>query len=296
MAVSNRVHYFHADASAFGGYLERPIEHTIAPQAPMSLSPSGGYGSARSENFRLESVVSYKSASSQVSGRLSKKEGRGWVTLASATVEGLNVLDVVTADRLTAQVSTEHPLEGDNPRVTFLGTSFENLKIAGCPIDIKLNFDICDQGNGNGYPSQPCIEDDQFLTRVADQYKRMTNEENLPKWVKDRSIPDWIEERYKWDAKQVEATDSVLCSIVKEAAVKEEDAAKQQAANETCQFPGRPFGSVFEVPDFGRVFLGELFVDCNSYRLTTIRLEMGCSGQGSLSGPTAMTNGHTIPP
>lgn len=48
MAASKRVHYFHADASAFGGYFERPIEHTIAPQAPMSLSPSGGYGSARS--------------------------------------------------------------------------------------------------------------------------------------------------------------------------------------------------------------------------------------------------------
>ena len=286
MAASKRVHYFHADASAFGGYFERPIEHTIAPQAPMSLSPSGGYGSARSENFRLEGVVSYKSASTQVSGRLSKKEGHGWVTLATATVEGLNVLDVVTADRLTAQVSTEHPLEGDNPRVTFLGTSFENLKIAGCPIDIKLDFNICDQGNGNGYPSEPCIEDDEFLARVADQYKRMTNAKNLPEWVKDRSIPDWIKERYEWDSEQSENAGSVLCSIVNEAAVRE-----------GCdQFPGRPFGSVFEVPDFGRVFLGELFVDCNSYRLTTIRLEMGCSGEGSVSGPTAMTNGHTIPP
>jgi hypothetical protein len=286
MAASKRVHYFHADASAFGGYFERPIEHTIAPQAPMSLSPSGGYGSAHSENFRLEGVVSYKSASTQVSGRLSKKEGHGWVTLATATVEGLNVLDVVTADRLTAQVSTEHPLEGDNPRVTFLGTSFDNLKIAGCPIDIKLNFNICDQGNGNGYPSEPCIEDDQFLARVADQYKRMTNAKNLPEWVNDRSIPDWIKERYEWDSEQSENAGSVLCSIVNEAAVRE-----------GCdQFPGRPFGSVFEVPDFGRVFLGELFVDCNSYRLTTIRLEMGCSGEGSVSGPTAMTNGHTIPP
>ena len=286
MAASKRVHYFHADASAFGGYFERPIERTIAPQAPMSLSPSGGYGSARSENFRLEGVVSYKSASTQVSGRLSKKEGHGWVTLATATVEGLNVLDVVTADRLTAQVSTEHPLEGDNPRVTFLGTSFENLKIAGCPIDIKLDFNICDQGNGNGYPSEPCIEDDEFLARVADQYKRMTNAKNLPEWVKDRSIPDWIKERYEWDSEQSENAGSVLCAIVNEAAVRE-----------GCdQFPGRPFGSVFEVPDFGRVFLGELFVDCNSYRLTTIRLEMGCSGEGSVSGPTAMTNGHTIPP
>jgi len=133
MTATSRVHYFHADACAFGGYFERPIERTIVPQAPMSLSPAGGYGSARSENFRLEGLVSYKSASTQVSGHLSKKDGGGWVTLVTSVVEGLNVLDVVTADRLSAQISTEHPLVGDSPKVTFLGTSFENLKIAGCP-------------------------------------------------------------------------------------------------------------------------------------------------------------------
>ena len=53
MAVTNRVHYYHADASGLGGYFESPIAQVIAPQAPMSLSPAGGYGSARSENFRI---------------------------------------------------------------------------------------------------------------------------------------------------------------------------------------------------------------------------------------------------
>jgi hypothetical protein len=187
-------------------------------------------------------------------------------------------LNVITADRLTAQISTEHPLEGDNPKVTFLGTSFENLKVAGCPIDITLDFDICDQGNGSGYPSQPCIEDDQFLARVADQYKRMTNAKNFPEWVKDRSIPDWIKERYQRGDKQ---GGSVVCSIVKEA---------------NGEFPGTPFGNVFEVPDFGRVFLGELLVDCKSYQLTMVRLELGCSGQGNLSASTSKANGGTEPP
>src|ERR1017187_10114985 len=101
MAATNRVHYYHADACAFGGFFETPIEHNLAPQAPMSLSPSGGYGSARSENFRLEGCIAYKSASPQGPGPLSKKAGHGWVTLVTASVEGLNVLDVITADRLT---------------------------------------------------------------------------------------------------------------------------------------------------------------------------------------------------
>jgi hypothetical protein len=286
MAVPKRVHYFHADACAFGGYFERPIEYTVPPQAPMSLSPSGGYGSARSENFRLEGVMSYKSAYTQVSGRLSKKEGHGWVTLATAVIEGLNVLNVLTADRLSAQISTEHPLEGDNPKVTFLGTSFENLKIAGYPIDIKLDLGICDQGNGDNYPTEPCINDDRFLRRVADQYKRINNAKELPQWVKDRSIPDWIKERYPWDDEEGENDCNVLCSIVKEATVREGNG----------QFPGTPFGNVFEVPDFGRVFLGELLVDCKSYRLTMVRMELGCAGEGSSSVGVVMGNGSTEPP
>lgn len=280
MVATNRVHYYHAEACAFGGFFETPIEHNVAPQAPMSLSPAGGYGSARSENFHLEGVMSYKSASTQVSGHLSKKEGHGWVTLVTASIEKLNVLDVITADRITAQISTEHPLKGDNPKVNFLGTTFENLKVAGCPIDVTLDFDICDQGNGGGYPSEPCINSEQFLRKVEEQYEFMNSPKNLPGWAKARSIPDWVKERYsELDAQTVSG--SVLCSIVKEASGK---------------FPGTPYGSAFAVPEFGRVFLGELTVDCKTYRLTMLRLELGCSGQASLGGPIALVNGHTIPP
>jgi len=279
MAATNRVHYYHADACGFGGYFESPIEHTIAPQAPMSLPPSGGYGSARVENFQLEGLLSYKSASTQVSGRLSKKPGGGWVTMATAVVEGLNVLDVITADRLSAQISTEHPLEGDNPKVSFLGTSFENLKVAGCPVGVTVDLDICDQGNGKDYPAEPCVSSDRFLERAAAQYRRMNDAKNLPEWVKDRSIPDWVKERYTWDDAQEYGC--VLCSVVKET---------------KGQFPGRPFGNAFEVPDIGRVFLGELLVDCKSYRLSLLRLELGCRAHASIGGPICLTNGHTIPP
>jgi hypothetical protein len=277
----NRVHYFHADASALGGYLERPIEQTIPLQAPLSLSPAGGYGSARGENFRLEGVLSYKSAYTQVSGRLSKKDGGGWVTLVTSVVEGLNVLDVITVDRISAQISTEHPLDGDNPRVTFLGTSFENLKVAGCPIDVTLDLDICDQGNGSNYPDGPCVSDKGFLAKVADQYQRMSDKKCLPEWVKARSVPEWLQKRYALTSLQAGKRSSVLCSVVKET---------------NGKFPGTPYGNVFEVPEFGRVFLGELLVDCKSYQLTMVRLEMGCVGHGNVTAGSTKTNGTTIPP
>jgi hypothetical protein len=279
--ATNRVHYFHAGACAFGGYFDSPIEANVAPQASLSLSPAGGYGSARAENFNVEGLLSYKSASTQVSGGLSKKPGGGWITLATSTVEGLDILGVITIDRLSAQISTDHPLEGDNPKVTFLGTSFENLKIAGCPVNVTLDLGICDQGNGNDYPSGPCVSDDRFLNRVAEQYRRINDSKNMPDWVKDRSVPDWIEQRYQWDSAKAKKSGSVLGSVVKET---------------TGKFPGTPFGNVFELPDIGRVFLGELLVDYGTFRLTMVRVEMGCRAHGSLAGPTSETNGTTRPP
>jgi hypothetical protein len=282
MTDIKRVHYYHADASAFGGHFERPIEHIVAPQVPMSLPPSGGYGSARSENFRIEGLVSYKSAFTQVAGFLSKKPDHGWVTLVTAVVEGFNFLDVVTADRLTAQISTEHPLKGDNPKVNFLGTSFENLRIAGYPVHVTLNLNICDQ-NGNNYPDPdiPCVSDKRFLERVAAQYRLITDPERVPEWADERGIPQWVRDRYTWNEEKTRKSGSVLCSVVEGIA---------------GEFPGTPYGNVFEIPEFGRVFLGEVLVDCKSYRLTMVRIETGCSSESNTSAATANANGHTIPP
>jgi hypothetical protein len=281
MPATNRVHYYHADACGFGGIFTRPIQQIMAPQAPMSLPPSGGYGTAVSENFQVKGLVSYKSASTQVSGQLDQKQGGGWITLATATVEDFNLLDIVTADRLVAQISTEHPLIGDNPTVTFLGTTIENLKISGHPVKVTLDLNICDQGSGNGYPKQACVSDGQFLSRVAQQYQQMNDAKSLPEWVKDRSIPDWVKARYGGDAKQIGKNGSVLCSIVK---------------GTEGEFPGRPFCNVFEVPDFGRVFLGELMVDCKSYRLTMVRTELGSPTEGQNSAGVVEANGVTYPP
>ena len=280
--ATNRVHYYHADVCGFGGFLERPFEQNIDPQASLSLSPAGGYGSARSENFRLDGLFSYDTAYTQVSGRLSQKENGGWLTLSTATVEGLNILDVITADRISAQVSTEHPLEGDNPKVSFLGSTFENLKIGGHRVDVALDLEICDQGNGRAYPKDPCVCSDNFLSKVKDQYKQMTAPQPAAK-KEDNPLeaPEWVKQRYDSNRVQDPKCGYVLASLVKPGA---------------GNIPGRRFVNAFEIPDIGRLFLGELMVDSHTFRLTMLRLELGCRVEGSLSGPTCLANGVTKPP
>ena len=275
-----RVHYYHADASALGGKIEAPFCQLIPVQAPLSLPPVGGYATARVDRFRLEEIISCKAAYTQVAGSSLDKDGP-WSTLVTSVIEGFNILNTFTADRIVAQIATEHPREGYDPKVTFVGTQFENVRIGGHPVEIVLDLEVCQQGSADGYPSQPCIRDDRFLARVAEQRRRMTDERCIPQWCADKSVPNWVRERYQWDNSDTRSgKDGVLCTVVKEI---------------RGQFPGRSFGNVFEIPEFGKGFLGELLVDATSFRLIMARFELGCGVSGTAGGGSANIEGRTNP-
>jgi hypothetical protein len=148
-------HYFHAEAHALKGKLDLPIDAEIRPQAFVKLEGkladlSNGDGrrnylSQHAKNFRLEGVISYAAAHTQVSGHASKKFRGASVTLSTSVVEDLNVLNVVTADRVVAQIATTHFPDRYTPEVTFLGTHFENLRIARHKTEPFMKLDMCQQ-------------------------------------------------------------------------------------------------------------------------------------------------------
>lgn len=142
-----RTHKFYAEATAISGKLHLPLPEKIEPQANAHLYHMGGYLSQHSGAFRVEGAISFDKAYTQVAGNIGSlphlpdlgKDGHGWLTLSTVVVEGLNVMEVLTADRVVAQVITDHPPEGYVPHISFLGTRFENLKIAGHKIDVTVN-------------------------------------------------------------------------------------------------------------------------------------------------------------
>jgi hypothetical protein len=278
MAIE-RKHTYHAEADVLSAKLERPLQAEVRPQAYVKLPSQGGYFSERAENFRLESVISFRSAYTQVAGNLSEKEGHGWLTLATAVVEGLNVLDVVTADRVVAQFSTEHPLVGYVPRVTFLGTRFEGLKIGGVEIKPKIDLDFCAPTNGD----QLYLEDAGFRGKVEEQNQKMAS---APEGLQRNSgkMPDPSELHDQWDdytkGKGPRPTAAVDCSIV-------------TSLGDTG--PWKSAGNALEVPEFGRVFFGELRVECDSFNFAMIRLDMGCVAGGKGKVTTYAVNGSTKP-
>jgi hypothetical protein len=278
--VIERTHTYHAEASVLGGHLRLPLPQKIEPQAHSKLAETGGYLSQRSEGFRLESVISFSSAYSHVAGNRSLKPGEGWHTLTTTVVEGLNVMEVLTADRVVGQMITEHPLVGYVPSISFLGTHFENLRINGQPVELDFNPEIFGSKPAD---DAPYTGDTGFLGRVSSQYDRIR---------KHQELPAELQERYNRLSSTLGASEAVECSLVNQA---------------DGGYPGKSFGHVIKIPGFGTITLAKLTVKHEdphektkvprktTFNLTMIDLKLGCVIDGGVPIGTGSSNGSTKP-
>jgi len=268
-APQERVHHFHGEAHVFAAQLEHPLTGEIKPQNHVKLQAEGGYILEHAKDYRADNIVTFKSAHTHVAGHKSPKEGHGWITLATSVIEQLNVLEVVTADRVVAQTSTEHPLEGHVPTVTFLGTRFENLRIAGTPVNVNLRFPFTtvrppdpDTTYLNDANFLKAIEGSQSFPNAKAEFKAYLDNRNNPK-PKDR------------------ASGTLAYEVSLEDRKSQGDIKIQ--------------GNVITVPEFGKIFLAELAVECDTFHLTMIRLDLGCLAQGAMTMVVNIANGRTYP-
>jgi len=278
-----RVHYFHAYADAFGGRLEQPFEQVLPVLAPSSLPVVGGYASARQENFRIGELISIDRAYTQVSGSVTRTGS--FLTLVTAVIEGVNIDNVFFADRIAMQLSTDHPAEGYFPRVSFVGTEFRHLRLGGCELEPILNLDLCSDGNPWKYPTTSCLYNQRFRLYAQAQSKQLGElSANLPS--PGGGFFDRFRELHSDEGinsnPRIEERGNILCSVVEGIEVK-------------GRCPGTTVGHVIEIPEFGKIFLGELIVDHGSFDLTMIRLDMGCPTAGSSSGGHGGANGTSMP-
>jgi hypothetical protein len=283
-----RTHIYHAEAHAIAGELSLPVETKIPPQAFVKVSERGGYLSERSVGFRFESIIKYEGAYTQVAGHREVKPGHGWNTLVTSVVEGLNVLEVVTADRVVSQIATEHPLVGYTPHISFLGTRFENLRICGHKVDLDLDLNIFGE---RGDDDSPYTRRSSFVDRVTGQHARIREKQSG-----HGGLLSSLLERYNRLPESFESNqgdeDEVECSLVNQAEV---------------GFPGRCFGHVIHIPYFGTVYLATLRITQSDphpesfvpqktlVELTMIDIKMGCATTGSSSVGGVTTNGRTKP-
>ncbi len=69
-----RTHFYHADASAVGGRIDRPFQQIVPVQAPLSLPAVGGFATARTGDFRFDGILSFQAAQTQVCRKLRREE------------------------------------------------------------------------------------------------------------------------------------------------------------------------------------------------------------------------------
>ena len=268
------VHNYYAEASVLTADLEHPLKEKIRPQVAVKLPSDGHYQFRKADPFHFEGILSYESGYTQVAGHRSEKTA-GFTTLSTAVVERLNVLDVVTADRVVAQISTVHPIygKGQVPSVTFLGTRFDNLKIAGHKVEVERDLDIL---GPKPEGDKSYFENDAVLKRISQQYEPI---------AKATSQLEWGAEEFPQS--RPAPNGELKCSLV--SGVKGS--------------PVSPFGHVIDLPHFGRIYLGELKIertpgdhdkgiyDTYKFHLTMIRLQMGCLATGGVQVVALDSNG-----
>jgi hypothetical protein len=268
-SVPNKAFYFHAHASSLGGTLETPHKKVVPSQASVALPAVGGHAIARTEAFNCDEIVSCRSAYTRVTGGLAEDDG-SWFTLVTSVVEGLNILETVKVERVVAQISIEHPVDGGNPTISLAGSHFDGFRLGGCEVSPTLNPKLL------GVGSVDRIEWPIFQQTGREQAVKMVTK------AKTGKNGQWILNRFEWmTAAKPKADACVLCSLV--------DGIDQAV-------PGGIFGHALEIPHFGKIFLGELLVCRSSIQLSMIRAELGCATKGHLSAAMAIGSGGTVPP
>jgi hypothetical protein len=131
---------FHAEGHAFSAEIMRPVPQHIEALAATSLPTIGGHGHHRVEDYRVPRIISFKAAHTHVSGSFADPETA--TTHATTTVEGYNLLDFITADRITARLTSEHNINEPEGHIIALGSTYDNLKIGGYPVKVVLRHDL----------------------------------------------------------------------------------------------------------------------------------------------------------
>ena len=225
-------------------------------QAATALPINGGHGSCRVEKFRHRNIFSFDSAESHVVGSYSELD-KAHGTLSSVIIEGLNILDVVTCDRLVLRLTSKHNDDRSEPSFIPLGSRFENLRIAGHKFDVDLATDLFTELSTWSKLTEAVAKNAATRSQI-DKLKMLPGEDGLPA-----------------------NAGTFGCTL---------------ARNLDDLPPGltrRDHG--IYVPHFGTIYFGEFFISPNARRLMMLHVDLGCSVEGCYGIGSGTGNGQGYP-
>lgn len=159
---------FKGFAVGASGHFTFPFNERIEVQAASALPEIGGYGSAKVCNFNFRDIVRFDVAQTMVIGSSEgcREDGSVHTTLLQSSVEGIDVMGMLTADRVVAHLLTQYKDEEPEPTVQLIGTRFENLKMAGIPVTVDLATDVLDKAPKYSDLNNAYREGNEDVTRL----------------------------------------------------------------------------------------------------------------------------------
>jgi hypothetical protein len=276
--LTNR-YRFHGYAIGAAGRLERPFADLIEVQASVALPQIGGRASARSAAFQYRDLIRFDVAHTQVTGSTCDGDDCGYdgnvhSTHLQATIEGLNVMHMVTADRIVANlVSTSGPDAESEPAVRLIGTRFENLRIAGIPVMVDLATDLLDSYDthsalASGYSGDGKVR--EFIDRTGVKAVSGNAPEHIRRWF------DWHEPGAGMPARRGKTRTSLVRST--------------QAATGGLDV----WGHVIHVKGFGTVRLAEVEISARTRLVNMLQIDLDCPYRGRMMFCEIADGGETF--
>lgn len=268
-------HTYHATAFGVSGELLRPSQQSIAAQAATALSPGGGRGFARVDNFQLNGIMSFRSAYTEVGGSFDECHNLH-TSYAYSVIEGLDIAGIITADKVVSRVAVYTPEEGSNKESSFdiTGSHFENLRICGHEINVKL-------ATHEFHKHDTYSKLDQAVkTKKADHLLFLSGLVKL----KDQQL------------QELEGEYHALNGVAKRVAAWKQETTRKNATAFLCSAAAhlnlpdhvgkdselRGYGPIICIPKFGVVRLAEVIIQKERRYLNMLRVEMCSSGEGNI--------------
>ena len=244
MAPNPRVPFhFHAEGHAFSGEIHEPVWYPIPAKASTSLPTIGGQAEAAHGEFTAHEFISFKRAHTHVAGRRTGE--KTYVTHATTTIEGLNIENVLTADRITCRLRSIHDPKHPEGLILSYGSEFENFQIRRHKLEVTLRHRI--------------MEDFDTLAKLSGQIKK---EKTQGSSVGRSGLVFSLVEKIETDLPYVP----------------------------------KDGGNSFEVPNFGKVTIAEVFAEAGTRTLTMLHLELGSPQTVNSTVGETRINGKPYPP
>jgi hypothetical protein len=274
---------FRGNAAAVSGMIIRPAEEPFVVQGASSLTVSGGRSSGRIGGTEFGKFLRVDSAETSANGefadadralRLSHRQLRAdeveTTTVVWADVKGLKVGDdpVLGIGHLYARLEGRSPELNAETLIQPADLKIDNVSIGGFRLNVVLDYRM--------YATHDTKA--KLLAAAADP---SLDRDHAATFLRADASHD------RRNRRPLFTTDDMIYSTV----VRELNWADNR------EYPGSEIdGHVLTIPEFGKVYFGEIFITSSSRRLTMARFELGSPVGGSVAVDEVETNGSWYPP